>query len=606
MKNVLEFIERSAERYPDKLAVADENGGITYSQLELMARKIGAWIYKMTGGDHRKPVAVLLDKKPESVAAYMGVLYSGNFYVVLDTEMPAARAEAILGTLRPVAIVTDLIHMERAENMVSRYMRSGAGSLSYSNVEVNQAGSCSLSGSGIEASCIKSCNLDDSSAEANQAGSCKLSNRGAEAASNIEASNTVNGVDAETNQAGSCNLGGSVAEVSHISILNLDDMDDGVPVEVLKDIRRKMIDTDPAYALFTSGSTGVPKGAVVSHANIIAYINWYIETFEIDENTIFGNQTPFYFSMSVSDLYSTLKSGATLYIIPKAYFTFPMKLMEFLATYKINTIYWVPSALQIVANYKMFQYAKLPELKKVLFAGEVMPTRPLNYWIHNLPDAMYANLFGPTETTDICTYYIVDRPFRDDEPLPMGYACDNCDVFVIDSDGCEVSPDVDPETGYSREGELYVRGSFVALGYYGNEEKTRDAFVQNPLNDKYPELVYKTGDLVKYNRYGELVYISRKDYQIKHMGYRIELGEIEAAAGAIDGIRSYACIYDEADDKIVFIYEGRKKDDAELLEAFRRRVPHYMEPGRFVRVTAMPHNANGKIDRKRIKAEYIK
>ena len=538
MKNVLEFIERSAERYPDKLAVADENGGVTYSQLELMAKKIGAWIHKMTGGEHRKPVAVLLDKKPESVAAYMGVMYSGNFYVVLDAEMPDARAEAILGTLRPAAIVTDSVHMERAEKMVRDHVSAATSS-------------------------------------------------------------------AEASQAGSCNLSDSVAEASCTAIFNLDDLDGDVPVDVLKDIRRKMIDTDPAYALFTSGSTGVPKGAVVSHANIIAYINWYTETFGIDENTVFGNQTPFYFSMSVSDLYSTLKSGATLYIIPKAYFTFPMKLMEFLATYKINTIYWVPSALQIVANYKMFQYAKLPELKKVLFAGEVMPTRPLNYWIQNLPDAMYANLFGPTETTDICTYYIVDRPFKDDEPLPMGYACDNCDVFVIDSNGCEVSPDVDPETGYSREGELYVRGSFVALGYYGNDEKTRDAFVQNPLNDKYPELVYRTGDLVKYNRYGELVYISRKDYQIKHMGYRIELGEIEAAAGAIDGIRSYACIYDEADDKIVFIYEGRKKDDAELLEAFRRRVPHYMEPGRFVRVTAMPHNANGKIDRKRLKAEYI-
>lgn len=538
MKNVLEFIERSAERYPDKLAVADENGGVTYSQLELMAKKIGAWIHKMTGGEHRKPVAVLLDKKPESVAAYMGVMYSGNFYVVLDAEMPDVRAEAILGTLRPAAIVTDSVHMEQAEKMVRDHVSAAT-----------------------------------SSADANQAGSCKTSD--------------------------------SSAEASCTAIFNLDDLDGDVPVDVLKDIRRKMIDTDPAYVLFTSGSTGVPKGAVVSHANIIAYINWYTETFGIDENTVFGNQTPFYFSMSVSDLYSTLKSGATLYIIPKAYFTFPMKLMEFLATYKINTIYWVPSALQIVANYKMFQYAKLPELKKVLFAGEVMPTRPLNYWIQNLPDAVYANLFGPTETTDICTYYIVDRPFRDDEPLPMGYACDNCDVYVIDSDGCEVSPDVDPETGYSREGELYVRGSFVALGYYGNDEKTRDAFVQNPLNDKYPELVYRTGDLVKYNRYGELVYISRKDYQIKHMGYRIELGEIEAAAGAIDGIRSYACIYDEADDKIVFIYEGRKKDDAELLEAFRRRVPHYMEPGRFVRVTAMPHNANGKIDRKRLKAEYI-
>lgn len=534
MKNILEFIENSAVRYPDKLAVADENGGLTYSRIESFSRKIGAWILAEIRGVRNKAIAVLLDKKPESVAAYMGVVYSGNFYVVLDPEMPKQRAESILATLRPTAIVTDDLHMELAKSIAEAV-----------NVTAESDGAMSGSEEGE-----RSCRSDE------------------------------------------------------IRVLDLDEMDADADQKILDKVRSRMIDTDPVYALFTSGSTGVPKGAVVSHSNIIAYIDWYTEAFGIDENTVFGSQTPFYFSMSVSDLYSTLKNGATLYIIPKVYFTFPMKLMEFMKTYRINTIYWVPSALQIVANYKMFQYAKLPELKKVLFAGEVMPTRPLNYWIENLPDAMYANLFGPTETTDICTYYVVNRKFADDEPLPMGHACNNCDVFVLDENGKEVSPEIDPATGYSREGELYARGSFVALGYYGNADKTKEAFVQNPLNPNYPELVYKTGDLVKYNIYGELVYVCRKDYQIKHMGYRIELGEIEAAAGAIDGIRSYACIYDDAADKILFIYEGKKKDDAELLNAFKARVPHYMEPNRFIRVTSMPHNANGKIDRKKLKAEY--
>lgn len=375
------------------------------------------------------------------------------------------------------------------------------------------------------------------------------------------------------------------------------DAADTVPdPETLSTIRRRMVDTDPLYALFTSGSTGVPKGTVVNHRSVIAYINWFTDTFHIDQRTVFGSQTPFYFSMSVSDVFSTLKTGATLHILPKMLFSFPIKLMEFVNQRQVNTIYWVPSALCILSNWKIFQYAQWPSLHTVLFAGEVMPTRQLNYWISQLPGVRFANLFGPTETTDICTYYVVDRPFADYEPLPIGRACDNCDVFVVKEDGTEA--------GVEEEGELYARGSFLAMGYYNNPEKTAEAFVQNPLNPHYPEIVYKTGDLVRWNQRGELIYLTRKDFQIKHMGYRIELGEIEAAAGAIEQIAACCCIYNEQTDQIVLIWQGKKLADEVLMDHLKNRLPNYMLPNVLIRISTMPYNANGKLDRKWLQSNY--
>lgn len=365
--------------------------------------------------------------------------------------------------------------------------------------------------------------------------------------------------------------------------------------EKLMSIRAKMIDTDPLYCLFTSGSTGVPKGTVITHKNVIAYSEWVVETFGITSETIFGSQTPFYFSMSVTDVFSTIRTGAELVIIPKKYFSFPVKLIEFLNNHKVNTIYWVPSALCIVANLNLFKYTKPEYLKKVLFAGEVMPTKQLNYWISYFPDLFYANLFGPTETTDICTYYVVNRKFEDGASLPIGCACNNCDVMVINDDGKECKE--------GEEGELFVRGSFLAAGYYNNPEKTSSVFVQNPLNNAYPEYVYKTGDIVKYNEYGELIYCGRKDFQIKHMGYRIELGEIEAAAGITDGVQVNACIYDVSSDSIVLIYQGTSEKEA-VFESLKKRVPEYMMPSLIIKVQSMPYNSNGKIDRVWLKNNF--
>lgn len=368
--------------------------------------------------------------------------------------------------------------------------------------------------------------------------------------------------------------------------------------EKLEVTRREMIDTDPLYVLFTSGSTGTPKGVVVCHRSVIDYADWVVETFKLDENTVFGNQTPFYFSMSVLDIFATIRSGATLHIIPKMLFSFPVKLLEFLKEKEINIIYWVPSALGIVANLGALDVIQLPNLKKILFAGETMPTKQLNIWRKHVPDATYANLFGPTEITDIGVYYIVEREFSDDEPIPIGSPCDNVDILVVDEKGKLIKE-------CDKIGELLIRGSFLACGYYNNPERTKEVFIQNPLNNSYPETVYCTGDLVYWNKNRELVYASRKDFQIKHMGNRIELGEIENAMSALDGVDMCCCLYNNESDQIVAIYTG-KLEKKKLSDLLKKKLPRYMIPNICYNIDSMPFNMNGKIDRKKLKDEYIK
>lgn len=358
-----------------------------------------------------------------------------------------------------------------------------------------------------------------------------------------------------------------------------------------------IISTDPLYILFTSGSTGVPKGTVLSHGNVISYIEWFIDTFRISNKTVFGSQTPLYFSMSVSDFFATIFAGATYVIIPTKYFAFPLKAIQFMNEQKVNTIYWVPSAISIMANIDMFKYQKPEYLKKVLFAGEVMHNKPLNYWRNNLKGVKYYNLFGPTEATDICCYYEVNRKFRNDESLPIGIACRNCDCMIV-SDGKRV-------TAQDEMGELYIRGSFLAHGYYKNDAKNKENFVQNPIQNDYPEVVYKTGDLVKYNKYGEMEFCGRADYQIKHMGYRIELGEIENTIVAIEKVQDAVCLFDDKNDEIVLIYTGRIKVD-ELMATLNKKLVYYMMPAKVYKEQLLPYNANGKVDRKALKNTYIK
>lgn len=360
----------------------------------------------------------------------------------------------------------------------------------------------------------------------------------------------------------------------------------------LQNIRSRIIDTDPLYVLFTSGSTGFPKGVTISHRSVIDYIEWVSETFNITEKERFANQAPFYFDNSILDIYCTLRNGSTMFIVPKEYFTFPIKLVEYLNEKRINIIFWVPSVLCLVANLRTFQAIIPQHLKKILFCGEVMPNKQLNIWRKNIPDAQYANLYGPTEITDVCIYYVVDREFRDDEPLPIGVPCRNTDILILNEQNKLV------EIG--EIGEICVRGTSLALGYYNNPEKTAQVFVQNPLNKSYTEIIYRTGDLAKYNERGEILYVSRKDFQIKHMGHRIELGEIETAVSSLENISLCCCIYDSVKSKIVLFYQGQA-DKSYIVENIKFILPKYMLPNVFINLDEMPINSNGKIDRLKLK-----
>lgn len=376
--------------------------------------------------------------------------------------------------------------------------------------------------------------------------------------------------------------------------------DDVLPLNYSDKVRKitdSIIDTDLLYVLFTSGSTGTPKGVSISHGSVIDYIDWVTGTFEITETDSFGNQAPFYFDNSILDIYSSIKTGATLNIIPQRLFSQPVRLLEYLKEYKISTIFWVPSALIVVSKLKALKNIDLSDtLKRVLFCGEVMPNKQLNIWRSYLPNVLYANLYGPTEITDACTYFIVNREFKDDEPLPIGYPMNNTDIMVLDENDVLVT-----EEGIV--GELCVRGTGLSKGYYRNLTKTKEAFVQNPLNDTYEEKIYRTGDLVEYNSQHELIYLSRKDFQIKHMGHRIELGEIETAVSSFSEISLCCCLYDDIRSRIVLFIDCEITKEA-INERLKTMLPDYMLPGKVIVITDMPINANGKIDRLKLK-EYI-
>lgn len=376
-----------------------------------------------------------------------------------------------------------------------------------------------------------------------------------------------------------------------------DDMVKTVPDDkALQEVFDRAIDTDPVYVVFTSGSTGVPKGVVACHRSVIDYIESLSEVLGVNSETVFGNQTPLYVDASLKEIYPTLKFGATAYIIPKELFMFPMKLVEFLNEKKINTICWVVPALTMISGLGVLDKIKPEYLHTIAFGSEVFPMKQFMIWRKALPEAKFINLYGPTEATGMSCYYIVDREFSENDVIPIGRPFRNKEIILLNEENRPAAP--------GEPGEICIRGTSLTLGYYRDFERTSEVFVQNPLNDLYPEIIYRTGDIGKYNEKGELIFMSRKDYQIKHMGHRIELGEIEAAVGRMDGIINACCIFDDERKKIVLYYTGNRSR-TDVINYAKEKLPRYMIPHVVEKLDVMPLTTNGKINRLLLKEKYM-
>ena len=495
-RNILEYLEHTVTLCPDKVAFANEEVELTFSQVYTQARAIGSSLYRE--GYYKKPVVVFMKKHPKVLAAFLGTIYAGCYYVPLDDEMPRYRIELIFQALEPGALICD---------------------------------------------------------------------------------DTTAGITSELNYQG--------------RVFNYEELVSGKEDSAsLAMIRDKQLDIDPIYIVFTSGSTGVPKGVISCHRSVIDYVENLCDVLKFNEASVFGNQTPLYFDAYLKEVIPTLKYGATTVLIPKQLFMFPIKLVEFLNAHKINTLCWVVSALTMISSFRTFEKVKPEYLHTVAFASEVFPIKQFNLWKAALPGARFINLFGPTETTGICCYYEVDREFAEHETLPAGRPFKNTEIILLDENN-QVPP-------VGQQGEICVRGTRLTLGYYRNPQKTAEVFVQNPLNNLYPELIYRTGDIGRLNDRGELEFAGRKDYQIKHMGHRIELGEIEVIVNMHPDVRSACCIFDDTKKKIVLYYTGNI-GLAELNAYIKNKLPRYMIPNITRQLDTLPLTPNGKIDRNKLK-----
>lgn len=500
--NVLEYLERTAARLPQKTALTDDTVSFTYAETLCMAQKIGTFLLAhITNG---QPVGIYMEKSAQTVAVFFGVAAAGGCYCVLNNELPGARLNQIADVLSPALILTTESLQPQAEEI--------------------------------------------------------FPNR---------------------------------------KILTIEPMLDAAIDEAgLKRRRSRAIDTDPLYINFTSGSTGVPKGIVVGHRSVIDFIDCFTSLFSITQADVIANQAPFDFDVSVKDIYSAIATGATLAVVPRKLFSIPTALVDFLEAKGTTTMIWAVSALCLLTTFHALDYKTPETIRKILFSGEVMPLKALREFRKHLPEVCYVNLYGPTEITCNCTYHILDKERDYAGGIPIGIPFPNEDVFLLDADNHRVE-------ATDTEGEICVRGSALALGYFDNDTQNSAHFVQNPLNPFFPERIYRTGDLGRYNDRGELVFSGRKDFQIKYMGHRIEIEEIEREMGAIPGVERCCCLFEEKRSRLIGLYIGSIEKDA-LYEQMKAKLPAFMVPGILRRVEEFPLNKNGKIDRKLLAESVIK
>lgn len=497
---VLDWLDRTAGRLPDKTAFIDESGILTFAELQQIARQIGSQLLKYK--KDRQPVVVMSGRHRLTPACFLGVVYSGNFYAPIDATMPVARLTQILQVIQSDVMIVDRDNMKTVE---------------------------------------------------------KLEFRG--------------------------------------TILILEELmeDTAVDEAGLERIRRKMSSDMPLYTIFTSGSTGVPKGVITSHYALMCYIEAVSEVLDIGEVDRLGNQSPLDYIAAIRDIYFPIKDGASTVILPKQYFAVPAKLFEALNQYQVTTLCWSTSALTIPVQMRAFEYEVPRFLKKVCFSGSVMPGRILKIWQEHLPDVLFVNQYGPTEATASCTYYVVKERVTEDTVLPIGKPYRQYRILLLDEQNQETLP--------GEIGEICILGPALALGYYGTPERSAQAFIQNPLNHAYRELIYKTGDLGRFREDGELEFHGRMDRQIKHLGHRVELSELERVAEEIEGVTESCALYDKEKEYLYLFYTGETQKKQISIE-MRGKLPGFMVPRKIINLTEIPRLPNGKTDMVTLKTYF--
>lgn len=486
-----DYLEDTLTRFPDKLAFVGETSAFTFSQLKKEAESLATFLIEKKW--YHKPIFVFMERSPEEVAAFLGIIKADNFHVALDLEMGDYRLKHILSIVEAPLMICDRFTVEKAETL------------------------------------------------------------------------------------------GFTGE-----IILYEEAKRPPSLKKLEEVGERVLDINPIYIIFTSGSTGVPKGIVANHRSVVDYIEEITQILDCDETTIFGSQAPLYLDTFLREFYTTLKTGATTYLLPKILFTSPVRLLAFFNEKKINTLSFVVSALTLFTKLGALNYERPKYLRTIAFGGEVFPLNHFEEWKRNCPEAKFINLYGPTECTGASSYYIVDKKRVYKDSIPIGKPLANCEMFLLDEEKRQVPK--------GEKGEICIRGTAVTMGYYGDRKRSSETFVQNPLQPNFLETIYRTGDIGYWDEEGNMVFVGRKDHQIKHRGYRIELEEIESVARSQAGVTDCVCVYQKEKERLYLVYLGEEME-MEVKKKLREILPAYMLPSKVVKLNHFPTLPSGKVDR---------